>query len=127
MQQILAEFKAIQEEIRVSESTQLFLAELEMQQGAEPATENTDAARSKLLDVHRDQKLVANELANADQHLDRAKSEEEKKRFRGEIERLKGNIVLNNAHEPFKHLSNVVENATSGSFNCRVPVIDGKD
>jgi len=94
LQEILAEIKAIHEDMRVTESTQILLAELEMQQAVvNRATENVDAARSRLSDVQRDQKLVANELARAEERLDKSSNEDEKKSLTDEIERHKGNAA----------------------------------
>ena len=94
LQEILTELKAIHEDMRVTESTQILVAELEMQQAVvNRATENADAARSRLSDVQRDQKLVANELARAEERLDKSTNEDEKKSLNDEIERHKGNAA----------------------------------
>jgi chromosome segregation ATPase len=94
LQEILTEIKAIREDMRVTESTQILLAELEMQQAVvNRATENLDSVRSKLSDIQRDQKLVANELARAEEQLDKSTNEEEKKSLTDEIERHKGNAA----------------------------------
>ena len=63
LRQILVEIRAIHEDIRATESTQILLTELQMQQGVvNRATENADNARSRLLDIQRDQKMIASEL-----------------------------------------------------------------
>ena len=94
LQEILTELKAIHDDMRVTESTQILLAELEMQQAVvNRATENVDAARSKLLDLQRDQKLFAYELARAEERLDKSTNEDEKKSLTEEIERHKGNAA----------------------------------
>lgn len=57
LRDILAEIRAIHEDMRITETTQLLVAELEMQQGVvNRATENADGARAKLSDLHLDQK-----------------------------------------------------------------------
>jgi len=94
LRQILAEIRGIHEDVRVTESTQILLTELEMQQSVvNRATENADNARSKLLDLQRDQKLVAGELEHAEDSLSQASKPEEQKHLSDEVERLKGNIA----------------------------------
>jgi len=94
LRQILVEIRGIHEDVRVTESTQILLTELEMQQSVvNRATENADNARSKLLDLQRDQKLVASELEHAEDSLSQASKAEEQKHFADEVERLKGNIA----------------------------------
>ena len=94
LRQILAEIRGIHEDVRVTESTQILLTELELQQGVvSRATENADSARSKLLDIQRDQKLSASELEHAEDNLTRASKPDEQKHFADEVERLKGNIA----------------------------------
>jgi len=94
LQQILVEIRGIHEDVRVTESTQILLTELEMQQGVvNRATENADNARSKLLDMQRVQKLSASELENAEENLSRASKPDDQEHFAAEVERLKGNIA----------------------------------
>jgi hypothetical protein len=94
MKEILAEIRAIHEEVKVTESTQILLTELEMQQGVvNQGTQNADGARSKLLEIQRDQKLEATELERAEDRLSQATDADEKKHFADEIERRKGNIA----------------------------------
>jgi len=94
LQEVLAEIKAIHEDMRVTESTQILLVELEMQQAVvNRATDNVDAARSKLSDLQRDQKLVANEITRAQERLDNSTNEDEKKSLAEEIARHKGNMA----------------------------------
>jgi chromosome segregation ATPase len=65
-----------------------------MQQGVvNRATENTDNARSKLLDIQRDQKLTASNLEHAEDSLSQASKPDEHNHFAGEVERLKGNFA----------------------------------
>jgi hypothetical protein len=60
LRQILVEIRGIHEDVRVTESTQILLTELEMQQSVvNRDTEDADNARSKLLDIQRDRKLAA--------------------------------------------------------------------
>jgi hypothetical protein len=94
LQQILVEIRGIHEDVRVTESTQILLTELEMQQSVvNRDTGNADNARSKLLDIQRDQKLTASELEHAEDNLNQASNPDEQKHFADEVERLKGNIA----------------------------------
>jgi chromosome segregation ATPase len=94
LRQILVEIRGIHDDVRVTESTQILLTELEMQQSVvNRDTENADNARSKLLDVQRDQKLTASELEHAEDNLSQASKPDEQKHFADEVERLKGNIA----------------------------------
>ena len=94
LQEILTEIKAIHEDMRVTESTQILLAELEMQQAVvNRATENVDAERSRLSDVQRNQKLVALDLGRTEERLDKSTNEDEKKSLTEEVERHKGNAA----------------------------------
>jgi transcription initiation factor TFIIIB Brf1 subunit/transcription initiation factor TFIIB len=73
LREILSEVRGIHEEVRVTETTQILLTELEMQQSVvNRATENVDSARSKLLDVQRGQKLVVSGLEHAEDQLNQA-------------------------------------------------------
>jgi chromosome segregation ATPase len=94
LREILTEIRGIHEDVRVTESSQILLTELQMQQGVvNRATENVDSARSKLLDIQRDQKQVASELEHAEDQLSQASETDEKNHFAAEIERLKANIA----------------------------------
>ena len=71
--QILVELRAIHEDMRVSETTQLLVAELEMQQGVvSHAVQDADNARTKLNEIHLDQKQVAAELDRAEDQREKA-------------------------------------------------------
>jgi hypothetical protein len=94
LHQILIEIRGIHEDVRRTESTQILLTELEMQQSVvNRATESADNARSRLLDIQRDQKLAESELEHAEDNRSRASKPDEQKHFDDEIERLKGNIA----------------------------------
>jgi hypothetical protein len=94
LREILTEIRGIHEDVRVSESTQILLTELEMQQSVvNRATENVDSARSKLQDVQRDQQLEASEVEHDEDHLSQASDPDEKKHFTEEIERHKANVA----------------------------------
>jgi hypothetical protein len=94
MREILAEIRGIHEEVRVTETTQILLTELEMQQSVvNRETQNVDSARSKLLDIQRDQKRVAGELELAEDRLSQASDSDKQKAISDEIERHKANIA----------------------------------
>ncbi|HMG86603.1 MAG TPA: hypothetical protein VK574_12805 [Terracidiphilus sp.] len=94
LRQILVEIRGIHEDVRVTESTQILLTELELQQSVvNRAMENADNARSRLLDLQRDQKLSASELEHAEDILTRTSKPDEQRHFTDEVERLKGNIA----------------------------------
>ena len=94
LQAILVEIRGIHEEIRTTETTQILLTELEMQQSVvNRATENVDSARSRLLDVQRDQKMVVGEVGRTEDRLSRASTPEEKDALTQEMERLKANVA----------------------------------
>jgi chromosome segregation ATPase len=92
LRDILTELRAIHNDIRINETTQLLVAELQLQQNVvNRATENTDNARSKLDGIHRDQKSIAIDLQHNQEMLDKSTSEDEKKGISEAIERTKSN------------------------------------
>lgn len=94
IREILTEIRAIHEDMRVTETTQILLTELEMQQSVvNRATENVDTARAKLLDIQRDEKLVASDLERAEDHLSQATDPDERKHLAEEVERHKANVA----------------------------------
>ncbi len=100
MREILSEIRGIQEDMRVTQTTQILLTEFEMQQSVvNRATENVDSARTKLLEVQRDQKLVTSDLQRAEDRLSQASDAEERKHIAEEIERHKSNIAASTVEE----------------------------
>ena len=94
LRQILGELRAIHEDMRVSETTQLLVAELEMQQAVvNHATEDADNARTKLNEVHQDQKHIAAELNHAEDQLDKASNPDERNALAQQIEQHKSNLA----------------------------------
>lgn len=95
LEDILSELRAIHQDMRVTETTQLLVAELEMRQSlVNRATESADNARAKLADVRRDQKQVAAELQQAEELLDQATNSDDKNGIKEAIERHKSNIEV---------------------------------
>jgi hypothetical protein len=94
LRQILVEIRGIHEDVRVTESTQILLTELEMQQSVvNKATENVDSAREKLNDIQRDQKLVASDLEHAEDEQSEVSDEDGKRAIAQKIEGDKANIA----------------------------------
>jgi DNA polymerase I-like protein with 3'-5' exonuclease and polymerase domains len=94
LREILTEIRGIHEEVRVTESTQILLTELEMQQSiVNRAAENVDSERSKLLEIERDQKRGTSELERTEDRLSQAKDQQEQKAIADDIERQKANIA----------------------------------
>lgn len=93
LHEILAELRGIHEDMRVTETTQLLVAELEMQQGVvNRAMEGADTARAKLNDIHVDQKRLASEIEQAEEQRDKTTSADEKNAITQENDRRKGNL-----------------------------------
>lgn len=91
---ILTELRAIHQDMRVTETTQLLVAELQMQQAAvNRATEKADNARTKLNDVRLDQKRVTDDLARAEGQLDKAQSADERTALSQEVDGHKSNLA----------------------------------
>lgn len=99
LRQILAELRAIHQDMRVTETTQLLVAELQMQQSVvNRATENADNARTKLNGIRLDQKQVTDELARTEDRLDKAQNADERAALSQDVDRHKSNLAaLKNA------------------------------
>ncbi len=94
LQEIFGELKAIHEDMRATESTQILIAEFEMQQGVvNRATENLYQARERLSDVQRDLKMAGTDLAMAQNHLDQISNPDERKHITDDYDRLKMNMT----------------------------------
>lgn len=94
LRNILAELRAIHQDMQVTETTQLLVAELQMQQGVvNRATETADNAREKLNQIHFDQLHTASDMARAQDQFDKSSSAGEKEGLTHEIERAKSNIA----------------------------------
>jgi len=94
LRQILVELRAIHEDLRVSASTQFLLAELQLQQGiVTHALQDTDKARTKVNEIHQDQKQIAAELESAQNKLEIAASADEKNAISQGIEDRKSHLA----------------------------------
>jgi uncharacterized coiled-coil DUF342 family protein len=99
LRQILAEVRAIHEDMRLSESTQFLLAEFQLQQGIViRALQDTDNARTQLNGIHRDQKQIAAELDRLQDQFDKSANPEERNAITHDLEQHKSNLAgLNTA------------------------------
>lgn len=98
---ILNEIRAIHDEVKTTEATQILLTELEMQQGVvNRATQRVDDMQAKLSEVKAEQRYTAQELARAKENLDQATDQQQIKDISGKIESLKNDASgLNNAEQ----------------------------
>jgi len=94
LQAILTEVQGIHDDIRATETAQILLAELEMEQGTvNRASQRLEDARSKLVQVQKDQKVVAADLEAAEDRLNQASDSAEQKALTQDVERLKSNLA----------------------------------
>ena len=94
MHEILAELRAIHDDLRVSETTQLLVAELRIQQNVVSRdTESVDTASAKLDEVRRIEKQEADHLEQAEDRIDKTTNAAERNNLSGEIAAEKSNII----------------------------------
>lgn len=92
---ILVELRAIHQDMQVTETTQLLVAELQMQQAVvSRATESADSARERLDNMHRNQQQLVSELAHLQDQADKATNADEKSALSRDIDRIKSNNDL---------------------------------
>jgi chromosome segregation ATPase len=100
LKKILVELRAIHQDMRVTETTQLLVAELQMQQATvNRATESADGARAKLNGIHLDQKRAADEVARAEDRLEKAQNLDERNALSQDIDRRKSDVAALKAIE----------------------------
>lgn len=93
LRDILSELRAMHQDMRVTETTQLLVAELELQQGVvNRATENADSARGKLNDIHHDQMQLTADLKKTQDLLDRSTDENERKALSADLDQRTANL-----------------------------------
>jgi chromosome segregation ATPase len=93
LHEILLELRAIHEDMRVTETTQLLVAELEMQQGVVTrAMESADTARARIRDIRLDEKRLTAEIEQAEEQKDKATNPDEKNSITQDNERRKANL-----------------------------------
>lgn len=94
LRKILAELRAIHQDMQVTETTQMLVAELQMQQSVvNRATEKADDLRARLNDTHSAQVHLTADLERAQTQLDKSTSGDERNAVSQEIERAKANSV----------------------------------
>ena len=94
LQSILSEIRAIREEVKTTETTQILLTELEMQQSVvNRATQQVADIEAKLAETKAAQKFKADELARAKDQLDQTTDPQESKGLSHRIDDLKSNAA----------------------------------
>jgi len=94
LQSILTELRAIREEVKTTQTTQILLTELEMQQSVvNRATQQVGDIETKLTEVKAGQKFTADELARAKDQLDQTTDPQESKSLSHRIDDLKSNAA----------------------------------
>jgi exonuclease VII small subunit len=94
LRDILTEMRAIHNEVRLSESTQILLTELGIQQTAvNRATERRDELRSRVSQSQTNQRELTLRLTRAQESADAATTPETKKNFVDMQENLKSSIA----------------------------------
>lgn len=93
LRQILVELRAMREDVRVAETTQVLFAELELQQAVvNRATEEVDNTRRKLNEIHESQKHLSSELEAFDDRLEKVASPDERNAIERDVEQRKSNL-----------------------------------
>jgi hypothetical protein len=94
LRDILTEMRAIHNEVRLSETTQILLTELGIQQTAvNRATERRDELRTRVSQTQVNQRELALRLTRAQESADAATTPEGKKNFADMQENLKSSIA----------------------------------
>lgn len=92
---ILAELRAIHQDMQVTATTQLLVAELQMQQSVVTrATESADSARGQLEGVHRSQQQITAEIERTQDRLDKETNSDQKNQLGQRIEQMKSTIDM---------------------------------
>jgi chromosome segregation ATPase len=100
LQQILAELRSIHDDMRVTQTTQLLVAELDIQQSiVNRDMENVDNASAKLNDIKRIEKQMTDQLAQAEERLDSTSNLAEQSNISAEIRSHKSEITAVQAAE----------------------------
>jgi hypothetical protein len=90
LQAILTEIREIHEELRVTETSQILVAEMEMQQGqVNRAAQRVDEAQSKLSQLKTDRRYFDGELARSEDALKEATEPLQQRQLTESIESLR--------------------------------------
>jgi uncharacterized phage infection (PIP) family protein YhgE len=112
LQAILAELRGIHNEVRLSETTHILLAELQIQQTAvDRAIQRRDDLRTKLSQVQGNQKNIAAQLAQLEETSSTTMDAAQKKRLAEIQESLKSSLANLKSEEPER--SNELQEAES--------------
>jgi chromosome segregation ATPase len=91
---ILVEIRAMREDMRVMQSTQMLIAELELQQGVvSRATEAADTARNRLNQIRENQKLLATQIELLQDRLENAVIQQDRNTNEQTIENDKSRLT----------------------------------
>ena len=94
LQSILSEIRAIREEVKTTETTQILLTELQMQQSVvNRATQQVADIEAKLTEAKAAQKFTADELERAKEQLGQTTDPQESKGLSHRIDDLKSNAA----------------------------------
>ena len=100
---ILAEIRGIHEDLRATESSQILLTELQMEQGVvSRAIERVDEVRSKLLELQQGEKMVTAEMKRTEDQLNQATDPGEQKHLADEVERHRSNLAALKSEEQLR-------------------------
>jgi hypothetical protein len=101
LQAILAEIRAIHQEVKTTQSTQILLTELGIQQSVvNRATQRVDDAQSKLNDIKAAERDEAATLVRGKEKLDETTDPREAKDIADQLEQIKGHAAVLAALEP---------------------------
>ena len=90
---ILVELRAIHQDMQVTETTQLLVAELQMQQGVVTrTTETADNARDRLNNVRNARQQLTTNIEHLQDRLDNTTNADDKASLSRQIESLKSNV-----------------------------------
>lgn len=95
LKSILSEIRAIHEEVKITQTTQILLTELQLQQSVvNRAVQRADEAQSRLNDAKTDERANAEGLARVKEKLDATTDPQETKALSDRIEDLKSQAAL---------------------------------
>jgi uncharacterized phage infection (PIP) family protein YhgE len=94
LQAILSEIRAIHEDVKVTQSTQILLTELEVQQTVvNRAMQRLDEAQAVLRDIRDGRQHAADQLARANDALDQTTDPQKKKQWAEEVNAEKDHVA----------------------------------
>ena len=101
LKEILAEMRGIHNEVRLSETTQILLTELEVERGAvDKATEKRDNTRSRLTQIQTNEKQFAAQIAIDEENARTTLDPVQQKRITDQEQNLKTTMESFKGQEP---------------------------